>query len=252
MKLENIRVKEIDTAIRYITHSPKIDAKNRCNHMIGIQFSGQAIHDFGYKTLDLVKDSLYFFNQRDNYHANVIGHSSCFSIHFTTFFPIETDSFRLKINSPDIIIQFLEKIESATLQNPPNDNLALQHLYALFSYVNKLIKKEYAPSDDRAVIAKEYIDSHFMDNNCLKQVTEKCQISQRRLNELFKNTYNLTLNRYIVFCKINHAKKLLKLQYLSVAEISDLCGFSDMYYFSKVFKAETGISPSIFKKNNMS
>lgn len=37
---------------------------------------------------------------------------------------------------------------------------------------------------------------------------------------------------------------------LSVSQIADLCGFRDIYYFSKVFKNETGLTPLQWRKKN--
>ncbi|MBO4594899.1 MAG: AraC family transcriptional regulator, partial [Clostridia bacterium] len=44
------------------------------------------------------------------------------------------------------------------------------------------------------------------------------------------------------------AQTLLKLKYLSVTEIAEICGFSDVYYFCKVFKSKVGLSPGKIKK----
>lgn len=40
---------------------------------------------------------------------------------------------------------------------------------------------------------------------------------------------------------------MLETKSLTVIEVSELCGFSDVYYFSKVFKQVCGISPSKWK-----
>jgi two-component system response regulator YesN len=37
--------------------------------------------------------------------------------------------------------------------------------------------------------------------------------------------------------------------FISVKDISFLCGFNDPLYFSKVFKAKTELSPSQYVKN---
>ena len=54
--------------------------------------------------------------------------------------------------------------------------------------------------------------------------------------------------RHVTEKKIALAKELLPLQTLTVSQIASLCGFSDMYYFSKVFTEHTGINPSKYKK----
>ena len=36
---------------------------------------------------------------------------------------------------------------------------------------------------------------------------------------------------------------------LSVSEIASLCGFSDLFYFSRSFRGKTGLTPSEYRKN---
>ena len=47
--------------------------------------------------------------------------------------------------------------------------------------------------------------------------------------------------------KIEQAKDLLSAGGISITEISELCGFSDVYYFSKTFKQICGMPPSAWK-----
>ena len=92
------------------------------------------------------------------------------------------------------------------------------------------------------------MDTHFKERNCLKHAIETSNLTQRRFNDLFKQTFSITPNRYLTVLKIEFAKKLLKLGNLTIMEIADLCGFSDIYYFSKLFKKETGSTPTTFKE----
>jgi stage V sporulation protein D (sporulation-specific penicillin-binding protein) len=51
-----------------------------------------------------------------------------------------------------------------------------------------------------------------------------------------------------VYTDAELAKKLLGTKELSLAEISAVSGFADVYYFSKLFKKETGLSPTEYRK----
>ena len=97
------------------------------------------------------------------------------------------------------------------------------------------------------LVAKEYLDLHFKESGCLKTAIDKSGLSARRFGELFRNTYDTTPNKYITSRKIEYAKSLLSAGCHSVTEISALCNFSDVYYFAKVFKNETGITPGQWK-----
>ena len=68
-------------------------------------------------------------------------------------------------------------------------------------------------------------------------------VSSRRFSDIFKASFNMTPNRYIVHRKVEYARELLRSGSLSVSEVAEICGFCDVYYFSRVFKAETGVPP---------
>lgn len=95
------------------------------------------------------------------------------------------------------------------------------------------------------------MDLHFKDADCLEATAEISQISRRRFNELFKRQFDVTPNTYILQRKVEFAKRMLKLDELSVTDIAELCGFCDVYYFSKVFKKEIGTTPSAYRKSRI-
>ena len=68
-------------------------------------------------------------------------------------------------------------------------------------------------------------------------------VTSRRFGELFRHAFATTPNRYLITRRIERAKELLAAEGVSVTEVAELCGFSDVYYFSKVFKRETGMAP---------
>jgi AraC-like DNA-binding protein len=74
-----------------------------------------------------------------------------------------------------------------------------------------------------------------------------CGIGESYFQRLFREKYGTSPKKYVIGMKINHAAELLRLESYSVTSIAELSGFSDVYYFSKVFKAETGTSPGRFK-----
>lgn len=53
-----------------------------------------------------------------------------------------------------------------------------------------------------------------------------------------------TLIKYIKKLRFDMAKHLLDESNNSIFNVSEICGFSDVTYFSRCFKHEFGISPS--------
>lgn len=249
MDFNNIKLKNIVWVGHFRPKTKKWVAQNRQTHIVGVGIKGILLHKIDNQKIPISDDCVYFLNQKDNYSAEVVSleNTESFSIHFTTYEPIDTDSFHLKIKNNAEIIRLLDKIYSLYMANAYNDNLCFSHFYNLVSFCQNIRKKNYVPNDSRMMSAKEYMDAHFSEKDCLEQAQSTCNISRRHFNELFKKQFDVTPNRYIVLRKIEYAKQLLVTAPLSVSEISDACGFSDICYFSNVFKAETGYSPCKYR-----
>ena len=247
MDFRNLKIKEIESVIKFTPDRSEFSSKNKSTHIIGIQLSGSALHIFKDKQLVLSENSIYFFNQKDDYDVKVIEKGTAFSVHFSTYALISTDTFFLKIGNPGEIIRLLEVIESGFMSQS-NELMLMSRFYKLCSLINTLYEKTFMPKDKRILNAGEYISAHFKDADCLDAAAKICGLSRRRFNDLFKNCFYITPNRYIINLKIGYAKGLLKSGYICVSQAAALCGFSDIYYFSKVFKAETGVSPSEYKR----
>ena len=248
MNFENMRVKQIQTFVSYKPNITSWRAENRRNHIIGINITGAADHDLGYKHLDLKPDHIYFFNQKDDFDAFVSEAGYCYSIHFTTYEPIETESFCKKVKNTDEIVKWIRRIESAWLKRPNGELEMLSEFYALCHSFYQTYRAAYTPKDQRMITAKEYLDLHFKEKDCLANAAERCGITQRRFRDLFKQNFDTTPGSYVLFKKLRYAKKLLELGYLSVTEVSEMAGFSDVYHFSKTFRREAGCPPGEFKK----
>lgn len=242
MNFENLRIDKVVTIVKYSTTQKRWRAKNRNNHIIGISLGSCALHDFGYKKFVFSRNHIIFFNQKDNYSVESYNNEEAYVIHFTTTEPIDTESFCLPVSNPEEIISLLNKSKLAKEQN--NELKLLSYVYALCDEFKKIYNKTYYPKDDRILKAKEYIDNNYEKENCLDNAVKITNLTPRRFGELFRTNFNTTPNRYIIKRKIQQAKELLTLQSLNIGQIAQICGFSDVYYFSKVFKRETGISPS--------
>lgn len=245
MNFANMRVENISGVLRYFPTSMKWEARKRNSHFVGIMLNGRAHHDLGYQNLTLSENCLFFFNQKDDYKVEVIEPGESFSIHFTTYEEIGTDSFCIPISNPSNIVSILQKAE---MKYNTNDALSLfSLLYQLCSEILRIRNKVYSPKDNRIFEAKAYMDLHFREDSCIEMAIANSKLSARRFGELFKRRYDTTPHKYIIFKRIQYAKNLLSVGGLSVTKVAEMCGVSNVYYFSKMFKTETGLSPSEWK-----
>ena len=96
----------------------------------------------------------------------------------------------------------------------------------------------------------DYINTHFADTFLSSEVIEKeFGLSRTSIFKIMKTITDKSLNEYITTIRMRHAITLIKCKdALSLKEIALTCGYSDPLYFSRVFKKQTGYSPSEYKK----
>lgn len=96
--------------------------------------------------------------------------------------------------------------------------------------------------------AVEYMERRYMDKVSIQDIADQVHLSSSYLSHLFSQTFACTLMDYLTRIRINHAKEQLGEVSSTVSEVAMDCGFTDVSYFSRVFKKTEGISPSAFKK----
>jgi len=95
--------------------------------------------------------------------------------------------------------------------------------------------------------AKCLMESNVFSAIDLPSISDQLGISTSRLNEIFKTYTSMTPYQYYIQIKIYKAESILEQQDLSVKEVAHKMGFEDQYYFSRLFKNKTGVSPSEWK-----
>jgi AraC-like DNA-binding protein len=109
-------------------------------------------------------------------------------------------------------------------------------------------RKEQLNSYQKTVEKAKYLmESNVFSEIDLSSIAVQLGISTSRLNEIFKTYTSMTPYQYYIQIKIYKAENLLEQQDLSVKEVAHKIGFEDQYYFSRLFKNKTGVSPSEWK-----
>ncbi len=77
----------------------------------------------------------------------------------------------------------------------------------------------------------------------LNDVASSFGVSPNYLSQLFKKYAEVGFSEYISQQKIARAKELMANKNLKMYEIAEQLGFESAFYFSKVFKKVTGMTP---------
>ena len=90
---------------------------------------------------------------------------------------------------------------------------------------------------------------HYQEKLTLAMAAEATGISQGYLSSIFKKQTGSNFTDYVAWIKIEKAKDLIQEHQYMMYEISDMLGFENPYYFSKVFKKVTGITPKEYENS---
>ncbi|OPJ66079.1 response regulator [Clostridium chromiireducens] len=125
----------------------------------------------------------------------------------------------------------------------------------LMDNIAKLIDiiKEYSlnQSDNIVQRACEYVLNHIDEDITLTSIASNLNISKNYLCSIFKQQTGENFLEYATKAKMERAKILLKRHDYKVYEVSDMLGYKETAYFSKLFKKHTGYTPAEYKKSNI-
>lgn len=92
----------------------------------------------------------------------------------------------------------------------------------------------------------KYLNGHNKYQLSVEQAAELCHLSRSHFMNKFKRSFGITFNQFLLRRKIQTAKYLLRSSPLSIAEIARQIEMENASYFTKVFKAEVGVTPRVY------
>lgn len=85
-------------------------------------------------------------------------------------------------------------------------------------------------------------------NIAIKKVAEELCVSYAWFRKAFKSYTGIAPHQYLLQLKIEKAKMLLADHTRSIKEIAFSLDFESEFYFSRLFKEKTGVSPDVYRK----
>jgi len=182
---------------------------------------------------------------------------------FTTYTPQKKQAINACINLYTFIHSFFEYNESLSNDLFPDTVTIMEHLNQLSSLNHIIVylksfqstlcefldSRKNSRADKIIELTKNYVKNHYKEKLTLSNVSAALNFSPGYISSSFKKHTGYNFSDYISLVKIENAKKLIDTHNYLMYEISDILGFDNPYYFSKVFKKITGISPREYEIN---
>lgn len=143
-----------------------------------------------------------------------------------------------------------DRINDNSLTYPSALSVVYSDLYQLFHIFTTEHEKNVYSTGAFASIAKA-IDHLRCDDAYAMTVGEmarECNVSESYLRRQFKLYSGMSPAKYVRMRRIMTAKNLLRYSDMTLKEISDRLLFDDVSYFCRIFRQETGMTASQYRK----
>ena len=154
--------------------------------------------------------------------------------------------------SPVVGMMIQQIVEEYAQPSPLADEAAASYLLTLlytlhqqhrqqqqeaFRYIDA---SEYSSLSQRIV---HYLEEHFSEPFSLDRLAQELKYGKNYLCGVFKKDTGTTILDCLNMIRIRQAAELLTYSDISIAQVSELCGFASPHNFNRVFSKYVGVTP---------
>lgn len=198
-------------------------------------------------------------NVRHKYYADEKEPWSILWVHFkgdnTNYFPLEERKIvhinsRHSDNRMMVLLNLLFRVleRNYTIGNFIYISQVLSLILSEIYFREKV--DESSVQDRHVTMVIRYMYQHLRENLTLEEISEEVQLSKSYLNAVFKAQTGKSPVEFFIHLKMQEACKLLKSTDYYIYEVSSELGYTDQYYFSRIFKKVVGVSPKDYKNGD--
>lgn len=110
-----------------------------------------------------------------------------------------------------------------------------------------IIEKRGGKSEGNIEKIKKFIDRHYTENIYLKGIAADFDMNPIYLGQLFRKTYGVYFNEYVLSLRIEEAKRLLRQTKKRMYEIAEQVGFQNADYFATQFEKLENMTPTDYR-----
>ena len=178
-------------------------------------------------------------------------------IHFTLGYPFDTISpdifvFDITTVQQELVDSITRQLMTGQVKFEQTGSLELYSL--LFSLLHQLPSRAWKNRklDERVLQGIRYMEQNIRETEISNsQLAETVGMSVNAYARLFKEQTGYSPHKYLLRMRVEKSCNLLHHSGLSIEQIASACGFSDRYYFTRVFSRTMLASPGEYRRNSV-
>ncbi len=150
-----------------------------------------------------------------------------------------------------LVMSEIERMVRLGFSQQPDVELFLNESLArllLLLYAHVFRERPPESTDDPLQQVQEYIHLHYAEHHSLENLAKMIGFTPNYFSRRFKARYGTTPITYQHRLRMQAAANLLLTTEQPIKTIADQVGFSDIYFFSRMFKKYKGAPPGTFRK----
>jgi AraC-like DNA-binding protein len=161
----------------------------------------------------------------------------------------------IRVHNTATLVPALERLVAAFLvdMSPANWLARVRLAEALMllekeACLSQILESSHSEMDLKVRQMAEYIAVHYAETLTLEQLADQVSVSPSHFSASFKRIMGVSPIEMAIRTRLHHAREMLRTSDYSVAQISDICGFSTPQYFSRLFTHREGVSPREYRR----
>ena len=153
------------------------------------------------------------------------------------------------VHEPGLYNLFVDFFNVAFNKKIPLETLNQKAALLFHEFAQKLAEKAPSHIRNESHLLKEFIEQNVQRNITLHDMAEHIYRSPSQTIRLFRKEFGITPYDYYIKKRIELACTILRSRNIPIKSVSELLGFTDENYFSKVFRKHMQTSPGKYKNN---
>ena len=159
----------------------------------------------------------------------------------------------IQTRHPEIMRSAMQKIQNEKRNQFPYSGEYIHNLVEniVIKIARTAMEANFSGSrkyEEDLLCLRQELQSHLDRPWTIRDMSDMVGLSSSRLSVLYKKRFNLSPNEDLIQMRIDKSKLLLLSTNLKLQHISQLCGFKNEYYFSRIFKERENVTPGAYRK----